>query len=60
VLIQKMQVYSAAEAATIGAVANALGTYDSVTASVSKNTVQVSFGTDKEAFDFFLQRKFLP
>ena len=28
-----------------------------VEASVAKNTVKVSFGTDKEAFDFFLQRK---
>jgi hypothetical protein len=31
-----------------------------IMASVSKNTVKVSFGTDKDAFDFFLQRKFLP
>jgi hypothetical protein len=59
-LIQKLQVLSPAQAAAAGAVANALGTHDSVTASVSKNTVKVSFGTDKDAFDYFLQRKFLP
>ena len=62
-LIQKMQVTAAnaintASALAIAAVNPAGGL--PITASVSKNTVKVSFGTDKEAFDFFLQRKFLP
>ena len=61
--IQKMQVTAAnaintASALAIAAVNPAGGL--PITASVSKNTVKVSFGTDKEAFDFFLQRKFLP
>jgi hypothetical protein len=63
VLIQKMQVTAAnaintASTLAIAAVNPAGGA--PIMASVSKNTVKVSFGTDKEAFDFFLQRKFLP
>jgi hypothetical protein len=62
-LIQKMQVTAAntintASALAIAAVNPAGGS--PIMASVSKNTVKVSFGTDKDAFDFFLQRKFLP
>jgi hypothetical protein len=30
-----------------------------VDARISKNTVKIQFGTDKDAFDYFLQRKYL-
>ena len=62
-LMQKMRVYTPAQVAVIAAKANAaaLGTASSSPiANISKNTVKLSFGTDKQAFDFFLQRKFLP
>jgi hypothetical protein len=56
VLIQKLVIYgSEAEASAAGA---AVGTL--LKANVPKNTVKVSFGTDKDAFDFFLHRKFIP
>lgn len=52
-LIQKLTLFNTEDSAI------AAGVTKPVEASITKNTVQVSFGTDKEAFDYFLQRKFL-
>ena len=49
-LVQKLQVYTKESQAE-----DALTT--SVTAKITKNTVKVSFGTDTDAFNYFLQRK---
>lgn len=48
VLIQKLRVYESEEASQEGS---------EVTARILKNAVKASFGTDRDAFDFFLQRR---
>lgn len=53
VLIQKLRIFnSEADALTAGST----GVGET---KITKNTVKVSFGTDKDVFDYFLQRKFL-
>jgi hypothetical protein len=68
VLIQKLVIYGSEKeykdavgsAIFGGGVAGAASSLGLLKANVPKNTVKVSFGTDKDAFDFFLHRKFLP
>jgi hypothetical protein len=53
-LVRTLKVFNTEEEAT------AAGVTGPVEAKIAKNTVKVSFGTDKDAFDFFLQRKHIP
>ncbi|HQF50627.1 MAG TPA: hypothetical protein PK588_07645 [Paludibacteraceae bacterium] len=51
VLIQKLRVFSTSEEA------EAAGATGETKIKIAKNTVKASFGTDRVAFDFFLQRR---
>lgn len=53
VLIQKLQVFNSETDA------QAAGMDNNIVAKVTKNTVKISFGTDREIFDYFLHRKFI-